>query len=241
MQYYKHPKNIELDKYKEAFEKLITVSDVIAEIRILGGEPLMNKEMYKVIEWFHDCDKIKYISVYTNGTIIPSDEMLDWFTREKVRVRISDYIVNRDKIEKLIKKLEERKINYFINQYDDWQDAGNLDYRDNSPEEMQKKFMQCFERNCVTFFRGELHKCPRSAHAMNLKAMPRVEDDYIDLENWNGSDQELKQALKKFQKKTYVEACNYCDGTNYLQHIPAAVQTASVLPYKMIGEGDKTL
>lgn len=235
MQYYEKPLNVDLEKYKESFEKLLRVSDSITELRILGGEPFMNKEMYKIIDWFHDSDKIKDISIYTNGTIVPSEDIFQRLKMSKVRVRISDYVFNREKIDRFVEELEKRDIGYFISQYDDWQDAGNIDFRGDTVDILKKRFSQCIERNCITFYKGELHRCPRSVHAMNLCAMPRIERDYINLEEWTGTDSELKTTIREFLKMDYIEACNYCDGPNrFMQSIPAAIQTPKPLSYKKI-------
>ena len=38
MQFYQHPQNINLDSYKDSFDKLLSVTDSISEMRILGGD-----------------------------------------------------------------------------------------------------------------------------------------------------------------------------------------------------------
>lgn len=233
MQYYQHPRDVELEKYKNAFDMLLDTVQVIAELRILGGEPFMNKEMYKVIDWYYKSSKIKSICIYTNGTIIPDNRMLQSLQKEKVKVHISDYGVKNKKVLQLADVLEEHKIRYFVRKYDDWQDAGNLDFRGYDQEYMQTIFGRCFERNCITFLKGELHRCPRSAHAMNLGAMPIIKEDFVDLQHWEGTKSELAEQIKKLMAKSYIGACNYCDGlNNHLQSIPAAIQTEKPLYYK---------
>ena len=54
MQYYKQPKDIDLNQYKSAFDLLIKNADYIAELRILGGEPFMNSDMGNLINLYHD-------------------------------------------------------------------------------------------------------------------------------------------------------------------------------------------
>ena len=46
MQYYRSPKNVNLESYKEAFDRIVRISDNISEIRILGGEPFINPDMH---------------------------------------------------------------------------------------------------------------------------------------------------------------------------------------------------
>ena len=235
MQYYQKPKNIDLELYKESFDLLLDTVSIIAELRILGGEPFMNKEMYKVIDWYHDSDKIQSISIYTNGTIIPDENNLRALQKEKVKVHISNYGINKEKVSKLIDVLKKYHIVYFERFYDAWQDAGNTDFRGHSKEHMQIIFSRCYERNCFTFLKGQLHRCPRSAHAMNIGAMPIIKEDYVDLIHWGGDKAGLSRQIKAFMDKTYVEACNYCDGpNNHMQNIQPAVQVKAPLPYKKI-------
>lgn len=232
MQYYKHPQNIDLDSYKEAFDLMLEQTDYIAELRILGGEPFMNTDMYQLIKWYHDYDKIRSISVYTNGTIIPGEPILQALQRDKVKLHISDYQVNADKIEKLVKVLDSYQIRYFVRTYDAWQDTGGVEFRDYTQEQRKEMFSVCFERSGYTFLRGKLFRCPREAHAMNLRAMPKVKEDYIDFLHWNGTKEELKQQMRKLQDLESLEGCNYCNGPdNHVQSIPAGRQIAQPVDY----------
>lgn len=236
MQYYKQPQDIDLDKYKEAFDLMLDQIDYIAELRILGGEPFMNARMDQVIERYHDQDKIRSISVYTNGTIIPGEPILHALQKEKVKLHISDYKVNTDKIEKLVQVLDAYQIRYFVRTYDAWQDAGGVEFRDYTQEKLKKMFSVCFERNGYTFLKGKLFRCPREAHAMNLRAMPNVKGDYVDLLHWNGTKDELKQHMKMLQEREWLEGCNYCGGPdNHIQSIPAARQISSPITYETVG------
>ena len=46
MQYYLHPKNFTFEQIKKEFEELTSNISHIFEIRLIGGEPFMNKEIY---------------------------------------------------------------------------------------------------------------------------------------------------------------------------------------------------
>lgn len=238
MQYYQNPQDIDLNKYKTSFDLLLDAVDHIAELRILGGEPFMNGKMDSVITWYHECEKIQSISVYTNGTIIPNEAILQALQREKVKVHISDYGINQERLKKLIPILNEYHIHYFVREYDAWQDAGGVECRNYSSEQKKAIFSKCFERNGYTFLKGRLYRCPRAAHVMNLKAMPDIKDDYVDLLNWNGTQDELKRQLKNLQNRLWLEGCNYCGGPdNHTQSIPAARQIPVPLAYEPIEAG----
>ncbi len=233
MQYYTNPQDVDIDEYGYAFERFLNLVDNISELRVLGGEPFMNKSMNKVILKYAPLDKIRNISIYTNGTIIPTEETLNSLKNEKVTVRISNYVHNEKSVISLASKLKQHGIKHFIRKYDSWQEGGNLDYRGYSNEAIQEVFFKCYERNCYTFLRGKLHHCPRSAHAMNITAMPDVPEDYVDFTDINKSDEILRKHLIRLRERTWIEACNYCQGPDYAaQGIPAAIQTPVPLVYQ---------
>ena len=151
---------------------------------------------------------------------------------KKCRIRISDYGHNHEKIEKTRKVFEENGLEYYINKYDKWADAGGLEKRNRRREENEEIFANCFERNCITFLHGKLHRCPRSAHLMNICAMPDMHDDYVDVAKWEGSDIGLVHEIKRLQQKKVIAACDFCDGPSTKEfNIPAAIQTKEPLSF----------
>lgn len=235
MPYYKCPQNADIQKDEAAFDLLLDHIDYIAELRILGGEPFINKEMHELIEEYFDNPKIQTISIYTNGTIIPDEKTLVALKHENVKVHISDYKINQEKIQKLTSIFDEYKITYFVRSYDEWQDAGDTSYRGYSLEQVENHFSTCFERNGYTFLHGKLYRCPRSAHGMNLNAMPDAPENYIDLQNWSGNSTELKERIINLQNLKWLESCKYCSGPdNHEKGIPAAIQINDPIEYTKI-------
>ncbi len=235
MQYYKEPCNISMNQYRGAFERLVRVAGNISEIRILGGEPFMNEQMYKIIEWWGECNNINEFHVYTNGTIIPKGKLMECLKHEKMHVHISDYEINREPIRRLVEELEKNDVRFYVNAYEGWADAGDLHYRNHTIEENEEIFGRCHARNCITFMYGKLFRCPRSAHAMRLGAMPEIREDYVDVVNFKGSDVELKNEINALQSRTWIGACNYCDGADlHVPQIPAGIQAKEPLEYKKV-------
>ena len=77
MQYYTKPQNAEMEDLFLSLDKIMSVIDSIDEFRVLGGDPFMNKEMYKVINKLDAYNSGARIAIYTNGQIIPRGENLD--------------------------------------------------------------------------------------------------------------------------------------------------------------------
>lgn len=231
--YYKCPQDIDLDFYKTAFERLLDSVDYIAELRILGGEPFLHKDMGKLIDWYHDHEKIESISIYTNGTILPSEILLPKLKREKVKIHISNYGINEARVSSVAKILEENQIVHFVRKYDVWQETGGLAYRNYSEKEKESVFAGCFERNGYTFLKGRLYRCPRVAHAVNLKAIPDTGSDYIDFMDAAMGRVVIREKIRKLQELASLEGCNYCGGPdNHVQGIAPAIQISNPIEYE---------
>ena len=57
--------------------------DKIYEFRVLGGDPFMNKDMYKVVNKLANYDKTEKVIVYTNGRIVPKGPNLECLKMKK--------------------------------------------------------------------------------------------------------------------------------------------------------------
>ena len=216
MQYYKHPVNCDLDLLKKSFDRFLDKVDRIGELRIIGGEPLMHPDFYKIVQWYKDCDKIGKIGVWTNGTIFPSGEIRELLRVGKVRMRFSDYGNLSYHLQYWIEYCEKENMDYEVNSMDEWHDLGELKKR-NCSEEILKGIYECCEcRNLPTFLNGRLYNCPYAANADNLHAMHRKDAlwDFIDF-----SDEYLDCTtvdIKNFlENRKYLMACDYCSGRNY--------------------------
>lgn len=216
MQYYKHPVNFNLEDLKVTFDKFLSKVDRIGELRIIGGEPLMHPEFYKIVQWYKDCNKIGKIGVWTNGTIFPSKEIREVLNVKKMRMRFSDYGQLAYHLSDWIKYCEETNIDYEVNKMDEWHDLGELKKRNYSEETLKKIYQSCECRNLPTFLKGRLYNCPYAANADNLHAMQRKDAilDFFDFSNEN-VDYTTVDIKNFLEKRNYLMACDYCSGRNY--------------------------
>jgi organic radical activating enzyme len=136
MQYYQHPENLDVDDMIDKFGRFLESIDMLLELRILGGEPFICRDLDKVIHAFLDHDKVKRITIYTNSTIIPSDTVLDALKNPKVSVHMSNYGMVSRNVEKLDKIFTENGINHYIHVYDQWSNLGGLDKRNYCAERL---------------------------------------------------------------------------------------------------------
>ena len=87
---YTNLKNTSLEKINSALDVLHKNVDYISEFRVIGGEPLMNKDWANVVN--SGCKKFDAkIFIYTNATISPKEEHLESLQGKNVNFTITDY------------------------------------------------------------------------------------------------------------------------------------------------------
>ena len=123
MQYYKNAQNINYEMIKEDFEKLSKKMDHIFEVRLIGGEPFMNKDIYRIIDYFIDHKKITNLVVYTNATIPLKAELMKKFSTPKLVFSITDYGNLSKNTQKVIDVLKIENIPYRSMPPNNWTDS----------------------------------------------------------------------------------------------------------------------
>jgi hypothetical protein len=103
-----------------------------------------------------------------------------------------------------------------------------------SEENLKKLFSDCCQQDLISMLHGKLYRCPFSANAVNLKAVPANKKDEVNLLDENLSIPELREQVKNLvYEKEYLTACSYCKGrTYYSEKIKAATQTKKPLEFK---------
>ena len=237
MQYYEKPQNSDLEILFKSLDRMMECVDQIYEFRVLGGDPFMNKEMYKVVNKLSGFKNVEKVVVYTNAKIIPRDENLECLKNEKVRLDITNYGSLSSKHDEIIKLLNENNIEYETDLVELWDDIGEIKYEKKNNQQLKKVFEDCCAKEIFTILDGVVYKCPVSAHGTKLNAVPYDSKyDGVNLFDESVSIPELKTKLKDFHDDDqYVSACNYCKGRGYgAGSIKSAIQTKKPLPIEKI-------
>lgn len=238
MQYYDNPKDCIFEEVITQFDKMLKYVDEIYNLFIIGGEPFMNKDIYDYIEYYIENPKIKYITVFTNATIMPEIDRLKYINRNKLQFAISDYGSKSTKFNEIYEILDRWKIHKTIYRYDSWYDLGLLKEHDYTKEKIGQVYKDCFCR-ALTFFDGKLYCCPYSAHGRTLEAIPEAENDAVSFDDLCKDDMEKKRFdLKYFiHNKTMDLACKYCNGKNLsIPVVAVADQVKEPMKYKKYWE-----
>jgi len=247
MQYYLKPKNYSLEDTLRSIDLLCEQVDEIYEMRVIGGEPFMNKDTHLIIERLAREEKIKRIVIYTNGTIPLRREQISSFVHDKIMFLLTDYsqssaLITRQKstskIDQLEAQLKENGIDYDRKPVGGWVDCATIDHYERTPEENQKVFDYCCAKNNVTLMAGDskLYNCPFAANGYTLGAFPsEIANEGIgDIIDISEKDDDIKNKIHDFvYRKDFVSACDYCAGREYEKpEIVPAVQTLVPLKYK---------
>jgi len=234
MQFYEKPVNEDLELLFSSLDRFVEAVDSIDEFRVLGGDPFMNKEMHKVVDKLVSYEKVGRVIVYTNGKIIPKGPNLECLKNKKVMLDMTNYGIVSDKAQAIIKVCEENNIKYSESVTTVWQDCGEiLPFQERTEEVKKRKFIDCCNSDTLSLLKGKLYRCPFSANAENLNAIPLNKEDQVDLSNTQISLEDLKSKIKNVvYDKDYITACNFCNGRDYtVKKIKAAEQTERPLEY----------
>ena len=229
MQYYNNPVDEDIHLQFDALSSIMDAVDYVYGIRILGGEPFMNTNVHRYIEYALSFDNAAMVTIYTNGTIIPQNENLSCLVNPRVFVRISDYGITSKNLGKLQNLFEENNIHYETMECRRWKKCDEIKPRERTESELRKVFDLCCVKKLFTLKNGVLYGCPFAANAAALKATRRNVDDEICT---NTPRNELRKLLRRLQNAKWYDACKYCGGRPLnVTDIPAAIQADAPLPY----------
>ena len=226
MQYYDKPVDVSFSEIVIDFNRLTENLDGIFEVRLIGGEPFMNKDIYKILEYLYTKHNIVKIVVYSNAMIPIRQEYAHLLANNKLVFSLTDYGGLAKNTPKVVTQLEELGAAYRLHPPENWTDSGVItDFKRNSAD-IQNIFANCCGKNLLTLSEGKLFRCPFSANADRLRAIP---DDPLNYVSVDASPAELRHFSRNIK---FLPACNYCKGRSFdSPAIVPATQALKPLPY----------
>ena len=203
----------DLDQFEKDIIELHRITKGnIYQIRLIGGEPLLHKNIVKYLDVVHKYFKDTMSSIFTNGLLLDKmdEEFYETILKYNTFIKVSNYGTYEDR-KNLIEVAERRNIThfrvverkYFIN-YNmtlEKKDGGNYNYTN------------CFVGgNCPTLYNGKIYVCPTIAkmHVFNnffdkdLKLTDKDVIPLVDLEN-------IDQLFDFFQEDRDDSFCAHCN------------------------------
>ena len=232
--YYK-PENqhtMTLEEFKSNIDAILKNVDIVYNINILGGEPLLNKAMTDMLEYANSKNRIKGLRIHTNGTIMPKeDDFLRIKNLSKVCFYFSNYSGNKSiksiKQEQIIEKLNEYNIKYFVEvssvENRSWFRMPEMDLKqDISDEQNIRQYQKCNFRYCPCLSNNKIYPCALAKYIADSGYILK-DADYIDLTNKQLSSKEF---INFYSSNSY-NICKCCNFENYGSILFPAIQLNS--------------
>lgn len=220
MPYYKEHVDYTARDILEDLGLLFRHVDYIVSYRLLGGEPLINKELVDMIQQIGEKygDRIGNIGIITNGTLLPDDRLIEASKKYDVKYDFSDYTEEVDyktRFDEAIAKVSEAGLRYQVNRSLRWYDFGFP--VNNRMYDFDKVRNHMF--SCGPLFHGlndgKYYYCHVSWSADKAKLLKNVQDDYVDLRMLD-LDDKAKEAILEHSRgnipKGFVKLCRICGG-----------------------------
>ena len=228
MQYYEKPENVDFEEIVHDFDLLLEKVNHIYEVRLIGGEPFMNKDIYKILDYLYTKDKISKIVVYSNAMIPIKHEYINILKNEKLVFSLTNYGELAKNTPKVIEQLEKLEVSYRLHEPENWTDSGTIKYFNRNNDELKSIFNDCCGKNLLTLSDNKLYRCPFAANADRLKAIPNNKLNYVALET--AAQEDIKKYTRNIE---FIPACNYCKGRSFnAPEITPAIQAIKPLEYK---------
>ncbi len=197
--------------FKNYLCRLLDAADSIRHFIILGGEPLVHKDLAKMIEFACAQEKINIVQLVSNGTMKFSDELLDVLKKnnKRIYVYISNYLANEQlrpllKHEEIKDALRKNDIKFQFDENKKWLKEAGFSIQKSDDNQTISKIQECFKSHCSQVLSGFVSICPKAAAA---KEMAEVEiSDSVDIMGSNN----LRDDLIKFYQNPCPDACRYC-------------------------------
>lgn len=201
---------------------IITGVRPICNCNIQGGEPLLYPDIAHCINSIAENPRIAFITLATNGTIIPQENTLDALRKSGAIIRISDY----GKLSKKKEELNKVAFNYNIPcdvyyRAEKWCEYGDYYPRLRPDDKNLYISTHCFfGTNDIMLYGDKLFCCCRSLYADALgKKESAVSDNTLVLSE---ADFDAVKLSSIFEGKNLYKMCDFCDFP--MCEIDAAIQ-----------------
>lgn len=226
--YHKKAQPMDLEAVKSWITAFVASVDHIITLRLMGGEPLMQKRFTELFQYVLTLPKIQHIQIVSNATLMPKDDLLALMANNtKCSFFFSNYGPQiAPKYETIVKHCLEHQVLVQCAPPDiNWFDMGDTKNRGLTDLEKAAVYHGC-PNNCRHIWNGEFHHCPRSAHAKFLGLIEVPEQDYVPLLHLD--EKSRRERIRAMYDAPFIEACNHCGlSKKELKLVPCAIQVTT--------------
>lgn len=194
-------KNISAQEAEIELRKLSKVLDKECSlIHIMGGEPLLNKEIIDILSITRNYFPLTRIQLVTNGILLPNMEVNFWKRCSELNIEISLtlYPIKID-----IQKIKElsSKYNTVVNPYRNGKYFNRYLIDEKDKQDKEESFNNCELKKCHLYRDGKLYQCSITGciYKLNRYFNSNIEvlnDNYIEI-NENTKKEEILEFINK--------------------------------------------
>ena len=214
--------DIELNRLKNNFDIFFESVDYVYEYTLLGGEPFLHQDIGGIVSYLgrQYGERIGRINLISNGTVVPSDEVIDVLKNFHVTVHISDYTNAVDytgKLERVKDKLLCNGIEYYVIPNNTWKDV--IYPREGFHTDNPRQHMLLCGHSTHSVADGKLYWCDPAFAAECFMGFTAQEDDYLDMTankrnytKYEASLNIIQYLLGDVNARGYMSICEKCAG-----------------------------
>lgn len=220
--YFKKAEQYPLERLKQEADELFSKVDFIGNYTLTGGEPLLSRDLVEMVRYLgkNYRAQIGSFKIITNGTVIPSQELLELMRQYEMAVDISDYTAGvpaiKPRVDEVRKLFENAGIPTYFLSSAQWVDFG-FESVDNqlSSSQLQAFFNYCHTR-CRGYVDGKIRYCINAYFAERTLNGREDENNSFDMFMMGNSEEERKRLVEfdmGYNGNGFLEMCQHCNGT----------------------------
>lgn len=198
---------LSFEQYKKELDRIKELFDGVRLISLLGGEPLLNKDLKRMLLYAREQFPYADLEIISNGILMHTmdEEFYEIIKNTNTTVYLSKYATTAEIIDRVQADLERRSINYGVWSYKGFCKRYSL----KANLDLKESFDGCKEKICHTLLNGKFASCyyPITVERANKFFDINIpwEDCVVDIydESITG-----KQILEKFRKPMSI--CAHC-------------------------------
>lgn len=184
----------------------------LTTVEFIGGEPFLHPELFTILSEIIKLPNVGKVHVFSNGTVIPSDELCSLLSDDRFEVSISNYQITlsdalRKRVSKTTQKLQAAKCNVLIGKRQGWLNFSSFDLICDDEEKVKDRYRNCFIHTCNRLYNGTLYTCAHE-YAGVLQGYFKAKEDLLNIHDYTVEELALK--LNEYKEKEIFEACKYC-------------------------------
>ena len=196
----------EYDECMNNLNKILSKYSGVARLNLLGGEPLLNDDLTRIIPAIRKKMPNSTIVFFTNGLLLcnVSEIILQVFKSNRIRIYISDYKPTDKIIKKIKDRLDRYGVLYTVARYDEKAVFNKPLCIDKNMNNKKK----CISDGCVSVAAGKIARCPTLLYIDKLNHTFDCEfpnDGIYDLDDADLSGMEINKKMRE-----RVSLCDYC-------------------------------